>query len=145
MLDPALIWFIAGIILILLEFGAPGVVLCFFGAGAILTAITTWLGLTDSIASQTIVFTLASVGLLLGLRRWVKGWFVGDSNSASDDVEDEFTGREAITMSDFEKGSGLVELKGARWNARSEANLKKGDTVIITRREDLTLHVIPRS
>jgi len=145
MLDPALLWFIAGITLILLEFGAPGVVLCFFGAGAIITAITTWLGLTDSIASQTLVFTISSVGLLAGLRRWVKSWFVGDSNAASDDVEDEFTGREATAISDFEKGDGLVEIKGARWNARSEADIKKGDTVIISRREDLTLHVSPRS
>lgn len=145
MLDPAILWFVAGIILILLEFGAPGVVLCFFGAGAIVTSITTGLGLTDSIASQTLVFTLSSVGLLIGLRRWVKSWFVGDSNSSTDDVEDEFTGREAAVLSDFEKGSGLVELKGARWNARSDSNLKKGDTVTITRREDLTLHVTPRS
>jgi membrane protein implicated in regulation of membrane protease activity len=145
MLDPALIWFIAGVVLILLEFGAPGVVLCFFGAGAILTSITTWLGLTDSIGSQTMVFTLASVGLLVGLRRWVKGWFVGDSNAASDDVEDEFTGRQATALSNFEKGSGLVELKGARWNARSESDISLGDVVVITRRQDLTLYVEPRS
>ncbi|MBK1828275.1 NfeD family protein [Haloferula rosea] len=145
MLDPAILWFVAGIILILLEFGAPGVVLCFFGAGAIVTSITTGLGLTDTIASQSLVFTLSSVGLLIGLRRWVKSWFVGDSNSASDDVEDEFTGREARAMSDFAKGAGLVELKGARWNARSEADIKSGDTVIVNRREDLTLYVEPRS
>lgn len=145
MLDPALIWFIAGVVLILLEFGAPGVVLCFFGAGAILTSLTSWLGLTESVASQTLIFTLSSVALLIGLRRWVKTWFVGDSETASADVEDEFTGREATAMSDFDKGAGLVEIKGARWNARSDAEIKTGDIVIISRREDLTLHVEPRS
>ena len=145
MLDPAIIWFIAGIILILLEFGAPGVVLCFFGAGAILTSITTWLGLTDSVTTQTLMFTLSSVGLLIGLRRWVKSWFVGDSEDVSANVEDEFTGREALAMSDFEKGSGLVEIKGARWKAKSDADIKSGDTVIISKREGLTLHVEPLS
>jgi membrane protein implicated in regulation of membrane protease activity len=145
MLDPAILWFIAGIVLILLEFGAPGVVLCFFGAGAILTSITTGLGLTETLASQSIVFTLSSVGLLVGLRRWVKSWFVGGSASGSNDIEDEFTGREATALSDFEKGAGLVEIKGARWNARSDSGIRKGDTVIITRRDGLTVHVESRS
>ncbi|MGE9269347.1 MAG: NfeD family protein [Verrucomicrobiales bacterium] len=145
MLDSALLWFIAGMILIILEFGAPGVVLCFFGIGALLTASTTWLGLTPSISLQLAVFTLSSVALLLGLRRYVKTWFVGDSEDLTEDIEDEYSGREVTALTDFESGKGVVEMKGARWNARSDAPIRQGETVMVSKREDLTLYVTPRS
>jgi len=44
-LSPALIWFITGIIFLLLEFVVPGIILFFFGCGAILAAIFAWIGL----------------------------------------------------------------------------------------------------
>jgi len=41
------IWFIAGLVLILLEFVVPGVILVFFGAGAWVVALGMWLGVIE--------------------------------------------------------------------------------------------------
>lgn len=143
MLDAKLIWFIAGIVLILAEFVAPGVVVVFFGVGAVITSITTWLGLTPGIGGQAAVFGASSVLLLFTLRRYVKSWFVGKSADYDGDLDDDFTGREARVIRDI-PGDGLdgrVEIKGAEWKARAVEAIPAGTTVIIERRDGLTLHV----
>jgi len=38
-LKPELIWFLAGLLLLLLEFAAPGLIVFFFGVGACIVAI----------------------------------------------------------------------------------------------------------
>jgi membrane protein implicated in regulation of membrane protease activity len=146
LLDAKLIWFLAGILLILAEFVAPGVVIVFFGVGAVITSITTWAGLTPGIGSQAAVFGLSSVVLLFTLRRYVRQWFVGKSADFDGDLDDDFTGREARVVKDI-PGHGLdgrVEIKGAEWKARSEAAIPAGTTVVIERRDGLTLHVRQR-
>lgn len=40
-LDADTLWLLVGVILILVEFFAPGVIIVFFGVGAILTSVTT--------------------------------------------------------------------------------------------------------
>ena len=93
--SPQNLWLLAGILLVLGEFVAPGVIIVFFGAGAILTSITTWAGLTPDIGSQAAMFGIGSATLLFGLRRYVKKWFVGDSANLNGESDDDFTGREA--------------------------------------------------
>lgn len=147
MIDAKLLWFIAGIVLILLEFAVPGVVLVFFGIGALVTSVTTWAGLTPEPGSQLLVFALASLSLLFVLRRFVKEWFVGGSDEDDRDMDDDFTGREARVVRDI-PGPGLdgrVEIKGAEWRARAPEPIQAGTIVIIDRREGLTLHVRLRS
>lgn len=145
-LDSQTLWLLVGVLLILAEYFAPGVILVFFGAGAILTSITTWLGWTPGIGSQSAVFAASSVVLLFGLRRYVKEWFVGKIGDPDGASDDDFTGREArvVTALPGHGGDGLVEIKGANWKARSEAPIAAGETVIIERREGLTFHVRPR-
>lgn len=144
-LDAKTIWLLVGVALILLEFLAPGVVIVFFGVGAIITALTTWLDLTPGLDSQMLVFGLSSVTLLFGLRRFVTKWFVGKSSNANG-PDDDFIGREArvITSLPGRGEPGKVEIKGANWNARSEVPVAAGELVIIERREGLTFHVRPR-
>lgn len=145
-LDAKTMWLIAGFVLILLEFVNPGVVLGFFGVGAFITSLTTWIGLTSGIGSQTLVFGITSFALLFTLRRLVKDWFVGKSDAVGGDLDDDFTGREARVLSDIPGPGhdGKVEIKGAEWRARAEQPVTTGDIVIIVRREGLTLHVRPR-
>lgn len=145
-LDAKTIWLIVGILLVLAEFSAPGVILVFFGVGAIITAITTWAGLTQDIGPQAAVFATSSLILLFGLRRYVKQWFVGDSETLSTECDDDFTGREARVVTDLagQGADGLVEIKGANWKARSDLAIPAGATAIIERRDGLTFHVRPR-
>ncbi|MEP4078177.1 NfeD family protein [Haloferula sp.] len=142
-MNPTTLWFIAGAFLILAEFMVPGVVLVFFGVGALTTSLTTWLGFTESLASQTLTFGASSVIFLFTLRKLVKGWFVGKSEDENGDLDDDFTGREAKVTSDI-PGPGMdgrIEIKGSEWKARAENTIVAGTTVIIDSREGLTFHV----
>ena len=71
-INPVLIWFLAGLVLVLLEFAAPGVIIVFFGLGAWIAAVTTWVGLTDGLTSQLLTAGVSSVVLLAVLRRWLR-------------------------------------------------------------------------
>ena len=80
-LDPAVWWFIAGVALIVAEFVVPGLVVVFFGVGALLVSLLCWLGWVEQTSSQVLLFSLFSLVLLFGLRWLVKGWFVGHSKT----------------------------------------------------------------
>ena len=134
------------IVLIFAEFIAPGVVIVFFGVGALITALTTWLGWTPDLITQGPVFAASSLLLLFGLRRYLARWFVGNSDKNGGNMDDDFTGREVRVIQALSGGGayGKVEIKGSEWKACSEVALAAGDLAIIERREGLTLHVRPR-
>jgi Membrane-bound serine protease (ClpP class) len=54
---------------------------------------------------------------------------------------EEMIGEEGVALMDFEKGKGKVFIKGEIWNAVSEDNIKKDDTVIVEQVKGLTLYV----
>jgi membrane protein implicated in regulation of membrane protease activity len=141
-LTAELFWFLLGFVLLVSEFALPGIIIMFFGIGAWVTALTTWLGWTESAASQNIVFAVSSVVFLFVLRNRFKKVFVG--TSTNDTIEDEYTGKEARTLTDIDTQHGKIEMKGAEWNARSLEPIAAESWVIIERREGLTLHVRPR-
>ena len=128
--NPTLLWFFVGLILAFLEFVVPGVILIFFGVGAWIVAATTYLKLTDSFESQLLLFAIASILLLILLRKWIKGKFYGHVSHVQDlDKDlDEFTGKTVVVLKDVIPGKmeGIVEFKGARWSAVSEDLLKNG-------------------
>lgn len=144
--EPFVLWFLAGLVLVLLEFTAPGLVLIFFGLGAWVASLTAWLGWTPALAGQLGVFALASTLFLVGLRRSCRGWFAGLSSAGdAQATEEEFLDKEARVLSAIGPGQpGKVEFKGASWTARGEASLQPGDTAIIVGRDGLQLRVRPR-
>jgi membrane-bound serine protease (ClpP class) len=54
---------------------------------------------------------------------------------------EELIGEEGIATTNFEKGKGKVFIKGEIWNAVSEDDIKKDDTVIVEQVKGLTLYV----
>ena len=51
-----------------------------------------------------------------------------------------------MAANDFGKDKkGKVEFKGTSWNAESESEVKKGDTVIIIEKESFKLIVEPKN
>jgi membrane-bound ClpP family serine protease len=143
--NPALLWFLLGLALILLEFVVPGVILVFFGIGAWAAAVTTYFGLTASFQSQLLVFAVASVLLLVVLRKWIKGKFYGHVANVQDQTQnlDEFSGHSVAVLQDVipDKMEGVVEFKGARWRADSDEHIKKGEIAIITGVDGIILKV----
>lgn len=143
-MNPVLIWFIAGLVLMLLEFAVPGVILVFFGLGAWVAAITTAIGFTSSLEAQIAVFTVSSIALLAILRKWIRDKFIGHVTGVQDPGTnlDEFTGKSVMVLSDIIPGTpGKVEFKGAHWSATSEENISAGERAIILGLDGLTLRV----
>ncbi len=142
-----IIWFVAGLIMILLEFTQPGLVIVFFGVGAWAVSLLTYLDILETLTSQLLVFGVVSLGLLLALRRWVKDKFYGHVGAKQNLNEnlDEFTGKPVVVLQDVVPGKsgGQVEFKGTPWQAVSDHQLKKGETATIVEMDGLTLIIKP--
>jgi len=140
-----LVWFLLGLTLAFLEFAVPGVILIFFGVGAWIVAGTTYLKLTVSFESQLLLFTFASIALLISLRKWIHGKFYGHVSDEQDLSKnlDEFTGQSVLVLKDVIPGKmgGAVEFKGASWGAVSEEHIKNGEFGIITDIDGITLKI----
>lgn len=141
--DPKLIWFLIGVGLLLLEFTAPGLVILFFGIGALITSISCWLGLAETMPVQVLIFSAASMLCIFTLRKYVQKWFVGDSQNEPDEMSHEFIGKSVKVVSAIPGGNGRgkVELKGADWNATSATSHSEGDMVKVIDRDGLNLIV----
>ena len=141
---PEVIWFIIGLVLLLLELVMPGFVIFFFGVGAWITALVCLLA-DPGINVQVIIFAVTSVIALLVFRRIIKNKFIYSKNDKSEAVEDEFTGKEAVAVADFGPDKkGKVEFKGTSWKSESGSDIKAGQTVIIIEKDNFKLIVEPK-
>ncbi len=142
---PELFWFILGLVLLLLELVVPGFVIFFFGAGAWITALICLFS-NPGINLQVIIFSVTSVAALLIFRKMIHNKFIYNKDDRSGEVEDEFTGRDAIVLEDIIPGkTGKVEFKGTSWKAESESKLEAGQSVRIINKQNLTLIVEPKT
>jgi len=140
--DPAVIWFLVGLGLLLLELALPGLVILFFGAGAWVTALVC--AITDiNLNWQIAIFLVASLLGLVLLRKYLRKRFFGRTDKETEDQLEEFIGKKAMAIDDFKDGGGKVEFKGTRWTARCKEPVKKGDWVTIESKESLIFTVKP--
>jgi inner membrane protein len=141
---PEVVWFIIGLVLFLLELVLPGFVIFFFGVGAWLTALLCLIA-NPGLNLQAIVFAVTSILSLVALRKIIQKKFFYSKDELSRDVEDEFSGREAVAISDFGPGkNGKVEFKGTQWTAESSSAVREGDRVVIKEKENFKLFVEPK-
>ena len=142
-LRPEVIWTLIGIILLISEFVVPGLVIFFFGMGALLVAALS--AFTDiSLNAQLLTFIIASVVFLVTLRRWLKGIFKGYSVTRKNMRQDmeESIGQKAIAVERIEPGrTGKVEFRGTNWSAQADDVIEKGAAVEIIDRDSLTFKV----
>ena len=142
-LKPEIIWFVIGVVMLILEFTMPGLIMFFFGVGACLVGFLCLL-FDLSLNAQLIIFILSSIILLLTLRRWLKTVFTGriKSKQESDEGLAEFIGERAVVIEPISpKVKGKVEFHGTNWLAKAEVEIKKGSTVEIVGKENITLKV----
>ncbi len=138
--QPAVIWFLIGFILFLLEFVVPGLIVFFFAAGAWIVAILT-LFFDLPINFQLIIFVISSVLTILLLRNWVKKLIYG-KNPSRELLEDEFLGKVARAETAISPGiNGKVDFKGTTWPAASSDFIERGENVIIVGNESILLIV----
>lgn len=138
--DPAVIWFLIGLGLLLLELVLPGLVILFFGAGAWVTALVC--ALVDiKFNLQILIFLVASLLGLVLLRKYLKNRFFSRKETEVQDQLEEFIGHKAKAVEEFKDGRGKVEFKGTRWMARCKEPVSKGQWVTILSKESLILNV----
>lgn len=139
-----LVWFIAGIVFLVLEALTPGFFLIFFGLGACVVAgLNFFVPLPSFI--QWIIFMAVSVGSLMALRKRLKVIFEGRL-AKNDNIDDpvfssQYIGREVLVLKDIAPGQpGLVELNGTNWQAASTENsFASGERVKVKAIDGLTL------
>ena len=141
---PELFWFILGLGLFLLELVVPGFFIFFFGLGAWITALFCLIG-NPGTNLQIIIFAITSVISLAALRSIIQKKFFYSKKNLSEEVEDEFTGREALATTDFGPDKyGKVEFKGTTWDAESKFEISKKQSVVIINKESFKLNVKPK-
>ncbi len=142
-LKPELIWFLVGLLLLLLEFAAPGLIVFFFGLGACVVAVVCLL--TDiTLNTQLVIFIVSSFLFLLILRKWLKGVFLGHTTSKQDLTEDleDFLGQRAVVKEKIvPKAGGKVEFHGTNWVAQADQEIPEGTVVEVIGKENITLKV----
>ena len=142
-LKPELIWFLVGLVLLIMEFALPGLIIAFFGVGAWIVALVCLI--TDiGINTQLIIFIISSVLSLLLLRKWLKGVFVGHVKSKQDMTADlnEFIGERVVVKEKITpKAGGKVELHGTNWEACADEEIAEGTVVEIIEKDNITLKV----
>lgn len=137
-------WFVLGLVLLILEWLLPGVMVLFFGLGALLVGGLTWLGIVATLPWQLGWFALLSVASLLLLRkrfqRWMRGTVTdpGDGRGSGETLR----GRRVQVLESFAQGCGIVELNGARWDAESDEDLVAGQSAWVVANRGIVLQVV---
>ncbi len=144
-MDLALVWLIAGLVLMLMEFVIPGFVIFFFGLGGLVTAVAVWLlpSVEGSFVAQVLCFTVASVLTLVVGRRCFRGLLQGKAEHAPGDADDDgIVGAVVEVVAAIEPPrAGRVSLHGAEWGAIADHPIAKGATATVVARDNITLTV----
>ena len=144
-LKPEFIWALIGLILLLMEFTVPGLIIFFFGVGDWVVAGICFFA-NISINLQIIIFLVSSIVLLVALRKWLKGIFVGHTYSkqnAAENLSDHIGQKVIVQEKIVPPQSGSVELHGVKWKAQASTDIEAGQMVEVIGQDSLTLIVKP--
>ncbi len=123
-----IIWFIAAFVLIVLEPVLPGLVIIWFGFGALFAGIAALLGAGFYV--QLVVFALVSVLLLVFVRKMV----TKEDEKTQGVGAERLVGMygkviEAIPAGDY----GIIKVDGEEWRAYCEEECKEGERVKVVK------------
>ena len=139
-----IIWLIGGFILLVSEFFLPSFEVFFFGIGALLTGLLTWLipGIAGSAGLQIALWIGSSVLTLGVLRKKFSGIFRGTMIEGNSE-EDTDAGLVAeVTEAIAPEAPGRIKIHGTTWQARSyDEFFSPGDRVQILKKEGMTYYV----
>jgi hypothetical protein len=141
------IWLSAGLLVMGLEVVIPGFYLFWFGVGAALTALLSWLGVLVNSTWQWAFFLVASLVLLMTWHLWLKRLFRG---KVVDEMRDPTVSdrRGRISRAIEPPVVGEVELfsplyGNRKWQAEAEAPIAVGVEVTVVEASGIRLLVKP--
>ena len=147
-MDPSLItwiFFVGGMLLMLLETILPGGVAFFLGAGGLVIAALRAIGLLVDPVTAVLVWVFLSTALTIALRPIAMRYFGGDISMKMTDEDAEAMGQTVkVIEAAGEEMPGRIRFRGAEWDARTtEGRLPKGATARILYRDNLTWIIEP--
>jgi membrane protein implicated in regulation of membrane protease activity len=130
---PWLVWFLAGIAIMLAELAVPGFIIIFFGLGCWGASVAAFFS-PNAYSAQVAVFVIVSVASLMTLRKVAMRVFVGRSEGPeTEDLGNVPVGARITLDQDLEAGRvGRVRFRGAMWDAVSEDRIPAGSDAEIT-------------
>lgn len=140
----ALIWLGIAVILGIIEVCTSQLVSIWFVIGAIVTAICSATFLKDNLLLQIAVFLAVSAITLVLTRPLVKRLKSFNKTKTNSDKN---IGKTAIVITDIDntKATGIAEVDGSRWSARSKNGeiILAGTTVLVEEIQGVKLIVTP--
>ena len=139
----AWLWLYLGAFLMLMELLAPGFVLFFFGLSAGTVGLCRFaFGEEFGATWQIAAFSAFSIVYLLVLRRWLRRIFLGRTEVAETDFDNQYAGRAGRVVAAIEPPlSGRVEIGDAEWDAVADGPIPAGATVTVVSQTNLTMKV----
>lgn len=142
-ISPILLWFLTGVLFLVLELLLPGLIVFFFGLGAWCAALVLYL-VPMSLSSQLLVFLASSLLFLIGLRSTLKKVFWGRTlDKDAMDPSLPLTGTGVVIEDILPPASGKIKYSGSFWQACADQPLLKGTVVRILDKKNLIIKVGP--
>lgn len=128
-MNPVIVWFVIGAVLMVAELFTPAFIIVFFGVGAWAAALVA--ALYPGLAGELVAFLVVSVLSLFLLRRRLVATFQGRrADARRTGPEFPYAGRQAeVTRPIPAGGEGEIALGGSFWRATADTALEQGATV----------------
>lgn len=139
-MDLLIYWIIAGLLMLIMELIIPGVVIGFFGAGALLAGLIGWI-FDIPWQAEVIIFLVSSLLMIQFMRKYIIKKF--NKKDRSSEIED-IIGAEAVVIEKITSQTpGKVEFRGSHWKAESKEEIKPQTRVRIIGKRSIVLIVKP--
>lgn len=135
------VWGAIGFLLIIADVVTTTFIMVFFGFGALITALTTWVGFTPDLGAQLVVFSLVTLVTTALFRKTAHRLF-GKRKATVEYTE--YVGEKATVSEKIPRGGeGRIRHRGTDWIAFSDAagDIQAGAIVRIKRVDGIKLKV----
>lgn len=119
------IWVILAVVLVIIEMLTLDLVLLMIAGGALAAALASGLGV-DNFLVQALIWAIASLLLLVTLRRWMLDRLRAKGALPETNVQG-FVGKPAHTLTEVTMTSGRVKFHGEVWTARTTQGAVSSD------------------
>lgn len=140
------LFFIGGIVLMIIETLIPGGVSFFLGVSGIFVGTLRWLGILEDPGTSVITWLITSVALILAMRPLLMKYWGGESSYklANEDVEAMDQVVDVIEPVNADDNSGRIRFQGISWQAKTlEGEIPAGSKAKIRYRDNVTWIVEP--
>ena len=132
MTDPAVVWGIIGLFLILAEIILPGGIVILLGAACIVVSSLLWGGIVEGINQSLTVWFMTSIVLLLGFRGLTQKLIGGDAHIDNTDEAVDLYGKIAEVKETIGPGKqqGRIHFQGSDWPAVADGSIIESGEIV---------------